>query len=170
MKPVQKDVIQIARARLAQARRSAGVVDLDVLGRRLAWNAIIASAGNDLLRGRALWLLGWTLGQLVGQGFTPEEIASLDGLDAIEAMLVVATMEKRRNANHVDRGPEGPRVGVSANVDGVRTPGGRFARTRMFQPSGAGRPLSTVWTPVYEAARVELESCFDPAGKGYERR
>lgn len=147
MKPTQKDVVQIARARLAQARRTAnGHVDLDVLGRRLAWNAIIASAGNDTLRGRALWLLGWTLGQLVGQGFTPEDVTNPEGLDAIEAMFVVATVEKRRNANHVDRRPDGLRVGVP------------------------GRSLPEGWTTIYDAARIELESCFDPAGKGYDRR
>jgi hypothetical protein len=153
----QKYVVLIARARLVQARRddTNGAALADVVGQRIAWTALAASAdaGPGALRGRALWLIGWTLGQLVGQGFEPEEIARPEGLDAIEAVAVVAAIQKRRNIAHVNQRPRGP------------TFGGTAPRQQLFMPVNAGRPLAATWAAVYKAARTELDCCFDPAGR-----
>lgn len=157
MQLTQKHVVLIARARLDQARRDGtnGAALADVVGQRIAWSAITASAdaGPGFLRGRVLWLIGWTLGQLVGQGFEPEEIAEPKGLDAIEAITVVAAMTKRRNVAHVNQRPRGPTFGGSA------------PRKQLFMPVDAGRPLAPTWAAIYTAARVELDCCFDPAGR-----
>lgn len=129
-----RTAIQIAEARLAQARQRGldGRATTEIVGPRIAWNALrlCRDVENHNAHGRAVWLLGWAIGFLWAQGYTPEALATPDGCDAVESIFLAAATMRERHEQHVDWN---------------RTPGHwqavyRAARTeldRCFDPSGA---------------------------------
>lgn len=50
------------------------------------------------IRSRARWLLHWMIGYLIEQGFTVEEAATENALDACEALMAVAVQAKEKQS------------------------------------------------------------------------
>lgn len=100
-----------------------------VLGIHLGLLALSHSSPEVVdIRERARWVLHWMFGYMLEQGYALEDVATENGLAALEAVAVIAGTAKKAR----EKQPK-----LTANI--------------IYAPDGA--PLDDAWQEVYQSAR-----------------
>ena len=125
----QERLVQLALTRLEGGPSIGRLPAAHTLGIHLGLLALANSSPKLVeMRDRARWILHWMFGYLLEQGYVLEDVATENGLAALEAVAVIAGTAKKAR----EKQPK-----LTAGV--------------VYAPDGT--PLDAAWQEVYQSAR-----------------